>query len=95
MSNKFEIILWDAVIRAKLVYALESLGLQTTFINKANTNKQVFEDAKGNGLSPACFPVHKKARKDALGAYSEYAPRAMMQIDNGFNLARKLPTTYT
>ncbi len=65
--NKFKILVFDAAIRSKLVYGLESLelssgllnhvnafqlkglrrilGLKTTYVDRNNSNKKVFEEA--------------------------------------------------
>ena len=67
LSRKWRLRVFDAVIRSKLVYGLETtyltraiqrkvdafqmkglrqiLGMQTTFVNRANTNQRVFEEA--------------------------------------------------
>ena len=66
-SKKWQLIIFDAIVRSKLLYGLETLhltqgmaqkldvfqlkglrkilGMQTTFINRANSNKWVYQDA--------------------------------------------------
>ena len=66
-SKKWQLIIFDAIVRSKLLYGLETLhltqgmaqkldvfqlkglrkilGMETTFINRANSNKRVYQEA--------------------------------------------------
>ena len=79
-SNKWKLIIYDAIVRRKLLYGLETvqltqgilkkldvfqlkglrkiLGMTTTYINRANSNQKVFQEA-----SHAAFPKEGDNRR--------------------------------
>ena len=86
-SKKWKLIVFDAIIRSKLLYGLETvhltqamykridafqyrslrriLGMPSTFINRANTNKKLLEAA-----TAAAFPTRGDRRK--IASFSNY-----------------------
>ena len=90
-SKKWKLIIYDAIIRSKLLYGLETvqltqgmlkkldvfqlkglrkiLGMTTTYINRANNNQKVFQEA-----TRAAFPKQGDTRR--IKSFSEaYAER--------------------
>ena len=84
-NQRWQLIIYDAIIRSKLLYGLEALQLteamskkldtfqlkglrqilrlETTFINRANSNKQVFEVA-----SSIAYPDPNDTRRVKRGS---------------------------
>jgi hypothetical protein len=95
--KKFKLLVFDAVIRAKLVYGLDTvaippnlmaklnvfqlkglrkiLGLKTTFIDRANSNKEVFRQANAE-RNPNGEP-NKEIR--SFQSYVEYKQEALLK----------------
>ena len=94
-NNKFKIQVFDAVIRSKLVYSMESLEipqgvlskmntfqlkglrkilkLQTTYMDRANTNHRIFEE-----INKTHNP--KRATDRNMRTYSEYVHSAQNKL---------------
>ena len=95
--KKFKLLVFDAVVRAKLVYGLDTvaippnlmaklnvfqlkglrkiLGLKTTFIDRANSNKEVFRQANAE-RNPNGEP-NKEIR--SFQSYVEYKQEALLK----------------
>ena len=120
---KFKLIVYDAVIRSKLVYGLDCvhipkhvmsklntfqlkglrkiLGMKTTFVARANTNKKVFEEANrvrfadGSGPKIKSFAqyIHTK-QSNILGHIVRAPPGDPMRVSS-FKENTNLPCTFS